>query len=365
MGLKRFLGARGAPAMALLAVVMLVLAAGSADAAFPGANGKIAFVKDNFRQGSSGIFAVAPDGSGGERIGPEYGYAPSWSADGEKLVFIGLSGENERDFNEDIYVTNADGSGMERVTSSRAYESSPSFFPDGETIDFTRYSNKNGSDVFSMKLDGTGLTKLTDDPGFYEESLAVSPDGQKIAFSRYNRSSDIYVMDADGTNRENLTGTGRVDEFGADWSPDGQKIAFTSYRFSGMEGLAARATEKQEGGTFTPEALTPGSLARGSSAPTESVAEFEEDVEVSVMNADGTEREDLTAGKAFSALPAFSPGGGKIVFSRMTFDSRSESSDLVVMRADGTNKKQLTDTARSFEYDADWQPIPPELATPQ
>lgn len=305
----------------LAAAGMVALAAGSADAAFPGKNGKIAFVKENFRQGSSGIFAVAPDGSGMEKLGSDYGYSPSWSADGQKLVFVGYSGENERDFNEDIYVMNADGSGLQRVTSTRAYESSPSFFPDGETIAFVRYTERNGADVFTMKLDGTGLTRLTDDPGFYEESLAVSPNGQKIAF--------------------------------------------TSYRFSGMEGLAARAAEAQEGGTFTPEALTPESLAREASGSKESVAEFEEDAEISVINADGTGREDLTTGPAFKALPAFSPTGNKIVFSKMTFTMRSEESDLVVMRADGTNKRPLTDTARSFEYDADWQALPREMATPQ
>ncbi len=349
----------------LAAAGLVALTAGSANAAFPGENGKIAFVKDNFRQGSSGIFAIAPDGSGTERLGPDYGYSPSWSADGQKLVFVGYSGEDERDFNEDIYVMDADGSGLQRVTSTRGYESSPSFFPDGETIAFTKYTERNGSDVFTMKLDGTGTTRLTDDPGFYEESVAVSPDGEKIAFTRYKRTSDIIVMNADGTDPVNLTGTGRVDEFGADWSPDGQKLAFTSYRFSGMEGLASKAAEEQEAGNFTPEALTPDSLAREASGSKESVAEFEEDAEISVINADGTEREDLTAGPAFKVLPAFSPGGGKIVFSKMTFSRRSESSDLVVMRADGTNKRPLTDTTRAFEYDSDWQPLPQETPIPE
>ena len=344
----------------LAAAGMVALAAGSADAAFPGDNGKIAFVKDNFRQGSSGIFAVAPDGSGVERIGgAEEGHSPSWSADGQKLVFAAYSGESERDFNEDIYVTNADGSGLRRVTNTRAYESSPAFFPDGETIAFTRYTERNGSDVFTMKLDGTGLTRLTDDPGFYEESVAVSPNGQKIAFTRYRRTSDIIVMNADGTDPVNLTGTGRVDEFGADWSPDGQRLAFTSYRFSGFEGLAARAAEEQEGGTFTPEALTPESLAARASGSKESVAEFQEDAEISVINADGTRREDLTTGPALDILPAFSPAGDKIVFSKITFSRRSESSDLILMGSDGSNKESLTETTRAFEYDPDWQPLQP------
>jgi len=54
----------------LLAAVMLVLSAASADAAFPGQDGKIAFTRDNYRQETSGIFAVAPEGGAQERLGP-------------------------------------------------------------------------------------------------------------------------------------------------------------------------------------------------------------------------------------------------------------------------------------------------------
>lgn len=358
MGLSKVRGALGAAV--LLAAVMLMLAAGSADAAFPGKNGKIAFSKENFRNGGSGIFAIDPDGSGRERLGSERGYSPSWSADGRRVVFVADSGENEREFNPDIFVMDADGSNVRRVTDTRAYESSPSFYPDGERIAFARYSDRNGADIFATELDGPGPTKLTDNPGFYEDSVAVSPDGQKIAFSRYNRSADVFVMDADGSDPENLTRTGRIDEFEMDWSPDGGKLAFTSYRFFGMEGPAAEA---RAGGAFVPEALGPGSLAREASEPEDRTREPREDVEVSVINADGTGRRNLTASPAYDVAPAFSPNGNKIVFSKMTFDRRSEKSELIVMRADGTNKRQITDTPRAFEYGADWQPLPEETAT--
>lgn len=277
------------------------------------------------------------------------------------MVFVASSGESEMEYSEDIYVMDADGSNVQRVTDTRAYESSPSFFPDGKTIAFARYSNRNGADIFTMKFDGSGPTKLTDDPGFYEDSVAVSPDGKKIAFSRYNRSSDVFVMNADGSEPVNVTKTGWVDEFEMNWSPNGKKIAFTSYRFSGFEGLAAEA---QDSGTFEPKALGPESLTREASEPKDHTGEPQEDVEVSVMNADGTGRRDLTSGRAYDVAPAFSPSGNKIVFSKMTFDWRSETSELVVMRADGANKRQITDTPRAFEYGADWQPLSAEPATP-
>jgi Tol biopolymer transport system component len=68
-----------------------------------------------------------------------------------------------------------------------------------------------------------------------------------------------------------------------------------------------------------------------------------------VMNADDSEREDLTPSRAYDILPAFPPSGDEIVFSRMTLDRRSESSESFVMGSDGTNKTQITDTPRAFE----------------
>jgi hypothetical protein len=126
--------------------------------------------------------------------------------------------------------------------------------------------------------------------------------------------------------------------------------------------LAARAVESQKGGAFTPEALVSESLAREASESKSTVAP-EENVEVSVINADGSGKENLTASRAYDVLPAFSPSGDEIVFSKVTFDRRSEQSDLFLMDSEGANKTQLTDSPRAFECEADWQPL--LLPTPQ
>jgi TolB protein len=108
---------RGVLAAALLlAAVMLVLSAASADAAFPGQDGKIAFTRDNYRQETSGIFAVAPEGGAQERLGPENAFSPSWSADGRRVIFVRYSGGGEREFTSDIYVMNAAGTGIRNLT---------------------------------------------------------------------------------------------------------------------------------------------------------------------------------------------------------------------------------------------------------
>lgn len=65
------------------------------------------------------------------------------------------------------------------------------------------------------------MTKRTDDPRFYEESLAVSPNGEKIVYSCFDRSeeSDIFVMRADGTGVRQVTDTSRAFEWGPDRQP--------------------------------------------------------------------------------------------------------------------------------------------------
>jgi Tol biopolymer transport system component len=146
---------------------MLALAAGSADAAFPGQNGKIGFVKENFRNGSSGIFAINPDGSGQERLGPQYGYSPSWSADGQKVVLVASSGEGEMEYSEGIYVMNADGTGRGDLTASQAYDASPAFSPSGNKIIFSTMTldeRSEKSDLVVMRADGANKRQITDTP---------------------------------------------------------------------------------------------------------------------------------------------------------------------------------------------------------
>ena len=107
--------------MKLCALVALVvgLAAGAAPAAaaYPGTNGKIAFI--SYRDGNSEIYAMNPDGSEQTNLTnhPAYDSAPGWSPDGSKIAFV-----SERDGDFEVYVMNADGSGPTNLTND------PTFF---------------------------------------------------------------------------------------------------------------------------------------------------------------------------------------------------------------------------------------------
>ena len=101
--------------------------------------------------------------------------SPAWSPDGSRLAFY-----SERDGNAEIYVMNADGSGVTRLTGTSADEGYPAWSPDGRTISFD--SDRDGNfDVFAMNADGSNVRPLTRDKA-RDVSATWSPDGKTIVF---------------------------------------------------------------------------------------------------------------------------------------------------------------------------------------
>lgn len=231
---------------------------------------KIVFESE--RDGHPGIYVVNPDGSDLQILLPGAGWEPTWSPDRSKILFAStLHGGGQAD--EEVYVMDADGSNIRRLTNTPGDSTSSwaaDWSPDGEKIVFTsnRYGSTlgwDGYDLYVMNADGSNVQRLTREPGF-DASPAWSPDGEHIVFRSTRESTDgiwliasdgtgprrlsnygarpawspdgkkiafmgrgeIYVMDADGTNIQRLTHRPGPDSH-PDWSPDGSEIVFTFY----------------------------------------------------------------------------------------------------------------------------------------
>jgi len=100
----------------------------------------------------------------------------------------------------------------------------PRWSPDGKWIVF--HSNVDGNfEIYLIDADGTNLTRVTNYPGL-DQFPEWSPNGKQLAI---RRDTDIYLIDIDGTNPIRLTHDAPVDQM-ASWSPSGRQIAFMSFR---------------------------------------------------------------------------------------------------------------------------------------
>lgn len=211
---------------ALVGLVTLALLGGQGTA-----SGRIAYISDE--TGDYQIYVMNADGSSVTRLTHSTGTdaEPEWSYDGSRIVFT-----SDQDGDSDIYLMNADGSNLRNLTNTEMEEGGPVFShacagagrPCAEWIAF--HANWDGNwDLYMMKDDGSDVTRLTDNPDI-DWWPSWSPDGKKLAFmsDRDNGYFDIYVLNLVNGAIENLTDSPGVEDIWPTWSPDGSLIAFVS-----------------------------------------------------------------------------------------------------------------------------------------
>ena len=190
------------------------------------------------------------------------GSSPAWSRDGGKIAFI-----SNRDGLTELYVMNADGSSVRRLTEHIGFGGRPAWSPDSSRIAFGCELEIGNQDICTINANGSGLVRLTTDPArdhgavfssgglafvtdrFGPETIAVldggavrgvsegtdpawSPDGTRIAFTN---GGDVFVIAAVGGSAVNVTNDG-LGYYGPVWSPNGGELAFGGTSIAGYTG---------------------------------------------------------------------------------------------------------------------------------
>jgi hypothetical protein len=269
-------------------------------------------------------------------------------------------------FNFEVYAINPDGTGPTRLTNDPAFDYGPAWSPDGAKIAFTTDRGTGIEDVYVINADGTGPVNLTNNAAS-DLGPAWSPDGTKIAFSTERDGNfEIYSMNADGTGQTRLTNNAASD-FNPAWSPDGTKIAFDR---TAPGGDTEVFTINANGTSATNITNSPASDdAAPAWSPDGTKIAFYTDrdgnFEIYSMNAGGSAQTRLTNNAASDLDPAFSPDGTKIAF----YTDRDGNFEIYSMNAGGSGQTRLTNSPTE-DRDPDWQPVPvnayprPKGATP-
>jgi TolB protein len=149
-------------------------------------------------------------------------YLPIWSPDGSKIAFT-----TNRDGNPEIYVMNADGSNVRRMTNSPGIDVSPTWSPTGGQLAWV--SDRTGTArIYIMNADGTGQRVLINEECF--RPTWASGKFNEIAYAgKSGPGYDIKIYSfAEGTSRRITDGIGSNES--PAFSPNGRHVAFTSTR---------------------------------------------------------------------------------------------------------------------------------------
>jgi Tol biopolymer transport system component len=308
---------------ALALAVLACIAPASAHAAFPGRNGRIAFVRPGL-----GIYTVKPDGSSRKRVTPtgvpgagcdsEPAFAPS----GLELAFQTCVPARHATA---VGVMGATGTGRRVVVADSAalpYPQTPAFAPSGARLAFA--AGASDTRLFSIGLDGKRrrrLDQLGYAPAWSGAGLAYTVAVNRARWCNSTQLDDVYALDPALTRRRRLTKN--HGSYAPDWAPDGRHVAYTrDYSVSGAD--AGRVRNARDCKVAIREARLYGP-------------------EIVVAKASGKNGHRLT--QRGGSEPAWSPDGQLIAFERAGY--------IWTMTADGHRAKRVTKGTQPA-----WQPLP-------
>jgi TolB protein len=192
--------------------------------------GRILYVRRARLSGRPDLFVMNANGRGRARLTstPVPERDPSWSPDGTGLVYAARTAPGEP-FR--IFVARADGSGREQLTSQKAgSDTAPVWSPDGMRIAFVSDRDGGFPELYLMNANGTGVKRMTTN-ALIDANPSWSPDGTRVVFERCceNGTSDLFTVDVTTRAEVSVTASTSSQEFDPSWSPDGTRIAYDAF----------------------------------------------------------------------------------------------------------------------------------------
>ena len=146
--------------------------------------------------------------------------SPAWSPDGDKIAYVSFE-----DKKPVVYVQSMTNGTRRILANFKGSNSAPAWSPDGSKVALVLTRGNDGSQLYVINADGSGLQRLSFGGGIDTEP-AWSPDGQSLLFtSDRGGSPQIYQMPATGGNARRMTFDGSYN-VSPTWSPDSKRFAF-------------------------------------------------------------------------------------------------------------------------------------------
>lgn len=251
-----------------------------------------------------------------------------------------------------IYAVNADGSGNRKLIMSSYGLNHLDWAPNGHQIACVGYVNGDFStwSIHTFNVDGTDLTRLTTQIGVWDNEPRWSPDGSQIAFVRIypsnNNKEEIWMMNADGSNQRYIG----IEGFIGGWHPDGTRLIYVTVINGNYEVCTCLpdGTDIRQITNNTVNEISPSYSPDGNQIVFDS---FEGTLytntnaatyEIFVMNADGTDRRQLTDNERFDGSARWSPDGNHLAFSSGLLTE--ENLEIYIMNMDGSNVRSVTNS---------------------